>query len=52
MKTCSEAGHWADEYMQMRSAHLGVPVEQPPFAHKLDDIICHDFMKAGHIQKL
>ena len=51
-KTCAEAGQWADEYTQARSAPLVIPGAkqiQPPRKH--EDLTCRLCGKPGHIAR-
>ena len=49
-KTCAEAGHWADEHAQARSAPLMTPGKSVP-PRKREEIQCSRCGKTGHIAR-
>ena len=49
-ETCAEAGHWADEYAQARSAPLIIPGKAPPVRRR-EEIQCLRCGKPGHIAR-
>ena len=48
--TCAEAGHWAIEYAQARSAPLVIPGKAVP-TRKSDGVTSHSCGQTGHVAR-